>query len=285
MKTTSKKEFTPIVYGETSVKTAHFKFDANASGFSQHWHDRIELHLVKSGTLELICNNEKIRLKKGELSIISPAFSHGGGAGDTGVEYYVLMFDIKDLYNGTVSSLKYLDPIINGEICFKYKTDIPQIVELAEEIIEMNTNTKENHSLEIVGSLYRLLGLLCRFCTDDRISLEHHTAEKFESVISYIKSNFRKEISVDSISKNFSYEKSYFCRKFKSVTGITASKYINIQRLEYARGLLENTNKSIMNIALSSGFSESAYFINCFKKMYGITPLKYREKNRKKNRN
>ena len=78
MKTTSKKEFTPVVYVETSVKTAHFKFDANASGFNQHWHDRIELHLVKSGTLELVCNNEKIRLKKGELSIISPAFSHGG---------------------------------------------------------------------------------------------------------------------------------------------------------------------------------------------------------------
>ena len=285
MKTTSKKEFTPVVYGETSVKTAHFKFDANASGFSQHWHDRIELHLVKSGTLELICNNEKIWIKKGEISIISPAFSHGGGSGDTGVEYYVLMFDIKDLYNGTVSSRKYLDPIINGEICFKYKTDIPQIVELAEKIIEMNTNTRENHSLEIVGSLYRLLGLLCRFCIDDRISLEQHATEKFESVISYIKSNFTKEISVDSISKNFNYDKSYFCRKFKSVIGITASKYINIQRLEYARGLLENTNKSIMNIALSSGFSESAYFINCFKKMYGITPLKYREKNRKKNRN
>lgn len=281
MRTHSKKELTPIVYGETSVKTLFFSFDAKMPGFGQHWHDRMEFHLVKSGTLELTCNEERLLVEEGQVSIISPGFSHSGAPSGKGVEYSVLMFDVKDLYNGTVASGQYLDPIINGKICFKPLTDLPQIVELVAEIIEMNNDRTRNHSLEVVGSLYRLLGLLHRYCIDDKNILKPAT-ERFDSIINYINANFTKEISVGEISKKFNYEKSYFCRKFKNIVGVTATRYIRLQRLEYARKLLENTNKSIMNIAFSSGFADSAYFINCFKKAYGETPLKYRATHKKR---
>ncbi len=275
MKLNAKKELIPVVYGESSVKILSAGFGPNSSGFDQHWHDRIELHLVKSGELNLSCNGEQVAVKPGELSIISPTFSHGGEPSTEGVEYYVIMFDIKDLYNSTLSSQQYLEPIINGDVCFKYKTDIPQIIDLANDIIEMNINSSEHHPLETVGSLYRLLGLLCRYCIDGSRS-KQYTNDKFDSVINYINSNFARDISVDSVSRKFNYEKSYFCRKFKSTTGMNATKYIRIQRLEHARNLLEKTDKSIIDIAISCGFKDSPYFINCFKAMYGITPIKYR---------
>ncbi|MBR7133038.1 MAG: AraC family transcriptional regulator [Clostridia bacterium] len=279
MKLTSKKELTPVVYGETAVKILYFRLDENTEGFPPHWHDRIELHLVKSGTLKLNCNGEEVLVRAGELSVISPTFIHSGAADNGGVEYFVLMFDIKDLYNGALSVQKYLEQILNGHICFKAKTDVPRIVSLASDIVEMSVNRNDYHTLEIVGSLYRLLGLLCHCCIDNN-SPSSHSAEKFDSVINYINSNFTKNISVNSVSQKFNYEEAYFCRMFKKHTGLTAAKYIRIQRLERARYLLEKTDTSVTGIAISCGFRDSAYFINCFKNMYGTSPLKYRKEHR-----
>lgn len=276
MKLNSKKELTPVVYGETAVKILSFSFDKNKEIFAQHWHDRIELHIVKSGTLILNCNGEEVIVNPGEVSIISPTFTHSGNSGIGGVEYYVIMFQIEDLYNDSLPYKRYMEYVSNGDIYFQFKTDIPQIVVLANEIVEMNIKRDEYHTLEIVGSLYRLLGLLCQHCKIDNNHSLQPPVDEFDNVINYINANFNKKITVDTVSRKFNYEKSYFCRKFKNTTGINATKYIRILRLEHALYLLENTDKSITDISISCGFSDSAYFINCFKNMYNTTPLKYR---------
>ena len=272
----AKKELTPVVYNESSVKVLSLNFDSSIPGFTQHWHDRIELHLVKSGVLELVCNDETVLVYPGEVSIISPTFSHLGLPSKNGVEYYVIMFDIKNLFNNTVSTKAYLEPIINGEVCFKYKTDLKEIVLLANEIVEMSNKDSDHHSLEIIGSLYKLLGLLLKHCVDTTLS-KNRTGENFDNVLNYINENLVRKISVEEISRALGYEKSYFCRKFKKVTGVTATEYIRIARLELSRDLLQKTNRSIMNIAISCGFHDSAYFINCFKKVYGLSPSNYRK--------
>ncbi len=280
MSIAAKKELTPVVYNESSVKVLSLNFDSSIPGFTQHWHDRIELHLVKSGVLELICNGEEVQVHPGELSIISPTFSHLGLPSKNGVEYFVIMFDIKNLFNNTVSTGSYLEPIINGEVCFKYKTDLKEIVSLAENIVEMSSKESEYHSLEIIGSLYKLLGLLLKHCVDTSLS-KAHIGENFDNVLNYINANLKSRLSIEEISKTLGYERSYFCRKFKKITGVTATEYIRLARLEEAREMLEKTRKSIMDIAISCGFNDSAYFINCFKKVFGISPSKYRKSAKK----
>lgn len=277
MKLNSKKEITPVVFGETSVKILHTRLAPGRAGFEPHWHDRIELHLVKTGSLLLRCNDIDVSVNSGELSIVSPTVLHSGRSGNEGYECYVIMFEVSDLYNGTVSAKQYIEPIINGDVRFRYKTDIPEIVSLASDIVEMNLNRDDHHPFETIGCLYRLLGLLCQHCID-YISPIHRHFEKFDNVISYINTNFTKNISVADISRHFGYDQSYFCRKFKKTTGITLTKYIRTQRLEYARQLLEKSEQSVRHIAISCGFSDAAYFTNCFKDMYGISPLKYRAK-------
>lgn len=275
MKLNSKKELTPVVFGETSVKILKTKLGANILAFTQHWHDRLELHLVKEGSLELCCDDKNISINAGELSIVSPTMLHSGKAGNEGYECYVIMFEVADLYNGTVSSKQYIEPIINGKIRFKYKTNNKEIVKLAERIVKMQLDHNNYHPLETVGCLYRLLGLLCEHCIDtDHSSLQK--IESFDNVVNYINSNLTQNISVSGISRIFGYDESYFCRKFKKATGFTVTGYIRTQRLEHARRLLEKTDESIRHIAISCGFIDAAYFTNCFNAMYGISPTKYR---------
>lgn len=272
----SKKELTPVVFGETSVKILKTKLGPNILAFEQHWHDRLELHLIKSGCLELCCNEHNISVNTNELSIVSPTMLHSGMSGKEGYECYVIMFEVADLYNGTISAKQYIEPIINGKIRFKYKTDNTDIVKLADQIVTMQLDHKKYHPLETVGRLYRLLGLLCEHCIDNNNS-NLQKFESFDNVINYINSNFTKNISSASISKHFGYDESYFCRKFKKATGFTVTNYIKTQRLEHARRLLEKTEESIRHIAMSCGFIDAAYFSNCFRSIYKFSPTKYRD--------
>ena len=64
---------------------------------------------------------------------------------------------------------------------------------------------------------------------------------------------------------------------FKKVFGKNPSTLIAEARMEKARYLLKETDKSIKDIALEVGFSNSSSFINAFKRCEGITPLQYRK--------
>ena len=54
-------------------------------------------------------------------------------------------------------------------------------------------------------------------------------------------------------------------------------EYCNNLKLSDAKKLLLETDASVTEIALDVGFNDAAYFINLFRKSYGITPLQYRK--------
>lgn len=53
-------------------------------------------------------------------------------------------------------------------------------------------------------------------------------------------------------------------------------EYILEYRLSQALFLLNNTNRSITEIALQTGFSTTSYFISIFKKKMSLTPFEYK---------
>lgn len=82
----------------------------------------------------------------------------------------------------------------------------------------------------------------------------------------------------ETIMKRFQLSKDRVGAIFSKVGGHSKiSSYILKQRLDYAaRQLLERPDKTIVQIASDSGFSSSAYFSNCFRQHFGLTPTDYR---------
>lgn len=100
---------------------------------------------------------------------------------------------------------------------------------------------------------------------------------KTEIVINYIEENIGNDLTIHEISKNVNLSKSVLYRMFHNNFDCTVSEYINKRRVEKSASLLNGTDFSIEEIARKMGFSSVSYYSRTFKKLKGITPLKYRK--------
>ncbi|MDD2286652.1 MAG: AraC family transcriptional regulator, partial [Paludibacter sp.] len=93
-----------------------------------------------------------------------------------------------------------------------------------------------------------------------------------KAFIAYIDQNFANNITLDSLSSHLFISRSTLCMLIKNKLGQTVNEYINERRLMQGRDFLMNTDMSITDIAMRSGFSDANYFIKRYKKQYGLTP-------------
>jgi YesN/AraC family two-component response regulator len=82
--------------------------------------------------------------------------------------------------------------------------------------------------------------------------------------------------SINIAAESFNITPAYFNRIFKKYRRVSYSEFLNEYRMEMARRLLKETNKSITVIAAEIGISNATYFYTLFKKLYNITPQQYR---------
>lgn len=269
------KELDPVLYGEDGIKYQEYLINAHNMCFAAHWHERAEFLHVVSGRLNVILDAEQITVTPGQIILIMPNMIHCGFAGEQGADYRMIAFDIKHFFNATAASDKYLLPFLRNEISFHIVTEYPEIVQVIKELEKMLNTGSDCHPLCTAGNIYELIGLLYRFCSTGPRTL-YKQDERFCSVLEYINHHFTEDISSKDISQKFGYDETYFCRRFKKITGVTTMNYIRILRLELACRLLRTTQNDIRNIASECGFSDICYFSNCFKHHFGVSPTEYR---------
>ncbi|MBE5783760.1 MAG: helix-turn-helix transcriptional regulator [Clostridiales bacterium] len=110
---------------------------------------------------------------------------------------------------------------------------------------------------------------------------ENSSPDRLISLCGHMQQHYSREITLDSLAEYVNLDKSYLIRLFKQELGVTPMTYLARVRMENARLLLAETDESIAEIARRCGFQTATYFHTCFKKMYGMTPMAYRQKSRK----
>jgi len=140
---------------------------------------------------------------------------------------------------------------------------------------------KKAHSfLRFLSTLDMQFGM---FLTDDSINLSDKfqqvaNTHLLEDIADYVHRHLSQEISRSDIAQYVHLNPDYLNRIFKKKTGITLIEYIRLERMNYAKHLLRNTELSISEIALSTGFNTLSHFSNAFRKQFDCTPLDYRNK-------
>jgi AraC-like DNA-binding protein len=95
--------------------------------------------------------------------------------------------------------------------------------------------------------------------------------------IAYIENHFNVEINLKELAQYVNLTPFHFSRVFKKYTGYSPYEYVLNFRINYAKTLLQNSNLSIKEISISSGFNSDTHFITTFKKHTNLTPKQFRE--------
>jgi AraC-like DNA-binding protein len=95
--------------------------------------------------------------------------------------------------------------------------------------------------------------------------------------MAYIHSHYAKPICRTDLARHVALSEDYLTACFRKELGITPIAYLNRYRVHQARQLLTATSKSVTEIALEVGFSDSGYFSRVFRREVGLSPEAYRQ--------
>ncbi|MCM1532384.1 MAG: helix-turn-helix domain-containing protein [Ruminococcus flavefaciens] len=173
----------------------------------------------------------------------------------------------KNLFIGSVTMIGKVGAIKGG-------LDIEQTYQLIDTYIQ---ECEKLFSLDSIKSLqYNMLIDFTKRVAENKIP--EGISEDIFACIQFINNHTNDNIGIDDVAAHIKKSRAYVTSKFKKELGVTINEYIINQKLIEAKNLLKHTNKSLTEITYYLCFSSQSYFLNLFKKKYGITPQKYREK-------
>lgn len=99
-----------------------------------------------------------------------------------------------------------------------------------------------------------------------------------KKAIKYINDNILSPISLSDVSEHIHLSKEYTASIFKKETQKTVTEYITERKMLYAKEMLQSGSFSLSEISANLGYDNYGYFSLTFKKFYGISPVKYKER-------
>ncbi|MDO4620414.1 MAG: helix-turn-helix domain-containing protein [Lachnospiraceae bacterium] len=115
-------------------------------------------------------------------------------------------------------------------------------------------------------------------CRNIENAKDEETTSLVDKARRYIMDNYRRDITLDEVSRQVDISPYYFSKLFKQEAGQNFIEFLTQIRMNKAKELLGNSSLSIKEICAESGYSDPNYFSRIFKKQEGITPREYRER-------
>ena len=238
--------------------------------FPLHMHLSPEFLYINEGKLKLNCHDTDFVLEQGDIAVIFPGTIHGYTSLSDTTDYSLAIFRMEesaDFYK-TLFEMHPSPPVIKAK-------DLPDdIGGLMNELIGLNENDGKSALIKAIVSL-----IFAR--TIPLLNLKTNT-KKFKAnltvrAVTHVFEHYKEPISLDSVGESLGISRFAVSKLFNSSVKINFVKYVRFLRINYAKELLENTDKSIVDISLESGFDCLRTFNRVFKEETGTTPLKYRK--------
>ena len=102
--------------------------------------------------------------------------------------------------------------------------------------------------------------------------------ERVQVMLVYIHTHYADELTLKNIADAGTMSIAQCNRCFNKMLNVTPYEYLIQYRLQKATNLLKDATLNVTEISESVGFNNVTHFIQAFKKVYGISPKKYRMK-------
>jgi AraC-like DNA-binding protein len=153
---------------------------------------------------------------------------------------------------------------------------IPKTLSLLYDILKKLFSGEINNPFNNSAHTYRLCMKFLEEAGDVRKSGGKYS---FEGLKIFLKGNLYRDISVEEMADVMNLSRSYFTGIFSREMGMSPRIYLENLRLKTALDVLFEKGVTIKETATRCGIYDVNYFCRLFKKRYGISPGKYRERN------
>ncbi len=99
---------------------------------------------------------------------------------------------------------------------------------------------------------------------------------RMKRVNEFIHARIEEEISLNELAQAAGLSPSHFCSLFRKTLGTTPHQFVLGRRIQHAKTLLSDPSRSILDVALASGFRTHQHFSRIFHRFTGASPSGYR---------
>ena len=247
-----------------------------------HWHPDLEFTLVLDGVKDYFINGQTLRINKGDgIFVNSKRLHYGFSADKSNCSFIVIVVHPSLLGEGTFPGKEYI------ESKFRHATEdyiiLTKQSEWQREVLASITKIYDEMHRENCNPI-RLISQITSLCAciGDNIksaSMTHADERSWLAVwnmTGYVQKNYINKITVDDIAAAGSVCRSKCCKLFNEHIGQTPNAYLTRYRVQKSCEMLLETNMSVIEIAIASGFQSPSYFTHIFQKEIGLTPKEYR---------
>ena len=236
--------------------------------FQLHEHNEYEIYMFFEGDAKYIVENKNYTLSHGDVIIIRKNEMHRVFH-NSPAAYSSFVLSVSPQFFPENNCPEYEEAFINKNYGNKINSEIVHSSGLYDSILRLKKYSEGGADSPVVKAVVIEICYLINKISS--FEAPYFTNLTTKEVINYINSNFRSEITLDSLCKRFYISKYYLCRIFKQATGLTVQEYIRQKRLTFAYEL-KKEGKTLSEAAVAAGFTSYSSFYRSYMKKYSKTP-------------
>lgn len=241
-------------------------------------HGDIELNFVYSGALRYFIGGRFVELAAGALGVFWGAFPHQIVEAEPKTELMHARVPLVTLLRWRLPST-FVRRVLSGEVLLDTRT-ASWDAELTRRWLVDQTSADPASlracELEVEARLRRLSAKRQQRAASR--SPEHKARRQVEAVTAFLARNYQDDISTADIGRAVTLHPNYAMTLFRRECGMSIWQYLIRLRLSQAQLMLLTTDKTVLAIALESGFGSLARFYAAFTRECAISPGEFRKR-------
>ncbi len=258
-----------------------------------HWHDEFEFGYIEGGAILYKTNRHEFILRKGDGIFINSGMLHSLYRLEAPEETALCsqFFDRSFLAgcSGSIYDLKYMMPVqerkrLEARPLYRNNPKDAVFLKRLQEGIRLGSEKEPFFELRVRSLFSELWETVYSWAMEGREedgAFDREEDARIKKMLSLIRENYSEKITAAMLADAVHISERECYRVFRKILGITPGEFLVSIRLQKAQELLWNTDQSILEIALETGFGTGSYFCKIFKENHHITPNQYRRLKRK----
>lgn len=251
-----------------------------------HWHGHIEINIPFGGNVEYLFNNKSVVVQEDHIAIFWALVPHRLIDKKQCQSIAVLDIPVHQFLSWGLPK-EFLSQITHGMVVQSESVGLSSYFEAIRWEKELRMKDEQRHQLvydeiQIMVKRVSLDGweVLLKNIYKENASVGNaskHTASYVSLMLDYIAEHYNKKLTVANVANAIGLNANYASGLFQDVMKMTIKQYITMMRINHAKALLSDTNKTALDISLTVGFSSVSRFYDNFQKYTCLSPSQYKK--------